>query len=394
MGQITRVGTGHSKLASARDALNEALTRASILPTAPKLGLIFAGPDHDLAALLRAAHNRLPDTKLLGSTTAGEFTESGFSHNGVAVCLVYGDGLLVESAFSRELTRGAESCARNAAEGFGAAEMEARHRGLATSMSIILLDGLTGAGERFVAEMLKRTRPFQPMVGGAAGDEGRFRRTLVGSERSAASDAAAVAHVFAQTPWGIGVGSGLRATTDRMLVTRADGNTLHEIDGRPAFDVYRDHALGRGVHLTPENAVPYLIANELGVYFLDEVSHARAPLAVAHGGALTLAASIERGASVCILDGDPSAMILAARRAARDARESLKGRRVAGALVFDCVCRGMIMKSDFPREIDAVREELGDVPVAGFLTYGEIARYSSKLSGWHNASAVVVAIPE
>ena len=67
---------------------------------------------------------------------------------------------------------------------------------------------------------------------------------------------------------------------------------------------------------------------------------------------------------------------------------------MAGALVFDCVCRGMIMKSDFPREIDAVREELGDVPVAGFLTYGEIARYSSKLSGWHNASAVVVAIPE
>jgi hypothetical protein len=35
-----------------------------------------------------------------------------------------------------------------------------------------------------------------------------------------------------------------------------------------------------------------------------------------------------------------------------------------------------------------------DVPMAGFLTYGEIARSHDKLDGWHNATAVVVAIPQ
>jgi hypothetical protein len=33
-------------------------------------------------------------------------------------------------------------------------------------------------------------------------------------------------------------------------------------------------------------------------------------------------------------------------------------------------------------------------PIAGFLTYGEIARYSGRLDGWHNTTAVVAAIPK
>jgi hypothetical protein len=65
-----------------------------------------------------------------------------------------------------------------------------------------------------------------------------------------------------------------------------------------------------------------------------------------------------------------------------------------GVLLFDCGCRGMILKNGFDKEIEAVRSVFGNVPIAGFLTYGEIARYPGKLNGWHNATAVVVAIPE
>jgi methyl-accepting chemotaxis protein len=71
----------------------------------------------------------------------------------------------------------------------------------------------------------------------------------------------------------------------------------------------------------------------------------------------------------------------------------LLGAEPAGVLVFDCICRGMILKDGFQREIDAVRQHFPDVPIAGFLTYGEIARFRGKLDGWHNTTAVVVAIP-
>ena len=95
-----------------------------------------------------------------------------------------------------------------------------------------------------------------------------------------------------------------------------------------------------------------------------------------------------------ILDGDPDNMVEAARSAANEAKSNLMGEPAAGVLLFDCVCRGMILKTQFQREIDAVRSVFGAVPVAGFLTYGEIARYKGRLDGWHNATAVVVAIPK
>jgi methyl-accepting chemotaxis protein len=97
---------------------------------------------------------------------------------------------------------------------------------------------------------------------------------------------------------------------------------------------------------------------------------------------------------VSILDGDPVSMVDAAKSAAEEAKKHLGGKKAAGILLFDCVCRGMILKDGFQKEIDAVRSVFGDVPIAGFLTYGEIARYQGKLDGWHNATAVVVAIPE
>jgi hypothetical protein len=71
----------------------------------------------------------------------------------------------------------------------------------------------------------------------------------------------------------------------------------------------------------------------------------------------------------------------------------LKGGRAAGVLLFDCVCRGMILKDQFQKEIDAVRAVFPDVPIAGFLTYGEIARFKGRLDGWHNTTTVVAAIP-
>jgi hypothetical protein len=96
---------------------------------------------------------------------------------------------------------------------------------------------------------------------------------------------------------------------------------------------------------------------------------------------------------VCILDGNRKDLVAAARRAATEARERLGAKQAAGVLLFDCICRGAILGPEFSGEIAAVREVFPEVPIAGFLTYGEIARYSGKLDGWHKTTAVEVAIP-
>jgi hypothetical protein len=270
-----------------------------------------------------------------------------------------------------------------------AAQSDRRHL-----TTVLLTDGLCGAGEKLVVDLHGLGQGSFQIVGGAAGDEGKFQSTSVGANGRAATNAAAALHVFSSSPWGVGVNHGLRSTTAQMRVTKAQGNVVHELDGQPAFTMYQRHAAERGVKLSAADATPYMVSNQLGIHFFQDIARSRAPLSVGEDLSLTCAAEIPKGSMVSILDGDPASMVEAARTAAEEAKKHLEGNKAAGVLLFDCVCRGMILKEGFDKEIEAVRSVFGNVPIAGFLTYGEIARYQGKLNGWHNATAVVVAIPE
>lgn len=390
------VGSGQSEVGDTRQAAALATRQAlkGLDGRRARLGFLFASARHDLKAVLDAAAEASPGTELLATHTAGELTERGLSRGGISCLLIATDRLHFDVQAATGVRASHQAAAKRLCSNFAATSKEAAAKGLGLSTTVLLVDGLAGTGEKLVREVMQSTRMFQQVVGGAAGDDGAFKSTWVGARGDAAPDSAAAVHIFDKSPWGVGVDHGLRPRTQRMTVTKAKGNVLHELDGRPAFDVYKDYAKTRGVDLEPKTAGNFLVGNELGVFFLDELHHARAPVGVGSNGELNLVADITEGSSVCILDGEPGSMVEAAERAAAEAKENLKGVRAAGVLLFDCVCRGMILKNEFQREIDAVRSVFPDVPIAGFLTYGEIARFKGRLDGWHNTTTVVAAIPE
>lgn len=392
----TIIGTGASSAPNTALAVQEAVRTAQQgLGKQPALfGFLFSSPDRDLGTVLKVATEASGCNNLIGASTAGEFTERGLSHGGVVVMLVSGEGMTCRTVLAKGLAEDYRKVAAELDKVVSGARQVAASKDQRRLTTVLLTDGLAGKGEELVLELHERVQASQ-IVGGAAGDEGAFIETRVGcSAEAAASDAAVAAHIFSVHPWGVGIGHGLRPTTKPMRVSKAAGNVVQQVNNAPAFEIYKAHAAQRGVKLTPSTAGPYMIANELGIHFFDKISRARAPLSVGSDGSLTCAAAIPEGAMISILDGEPDSMVSAATAAAEEAREHLEGAKPAGVLLFDCVCRGMILKEDFPREIAAVRKVFGDVPVAGFLTYGEIARYTGRLEGWHNTTAVVVAIPE
>ncbi len=387
-------GSGASSKQDSREAALEATRQAleGLNGARATFGFVFVSPGRDLGVILRCARELTQGAELVACTTAGEITERGLTHGGVAVLLVSGKAaagsLLIERM--REDPRHAADMLSLRAEELRKSKPDSEQRHLTT---VLLVDGLAGSGEKLVLDLYERSQAGARIVGGAAGDEGRFEVTHVGSGERAAANACAALHVFGHAAWGVGVNHGLRSTTRKMRVTRAEGNVVYELDGQPAFAAYVRHARARGKELTAASAASYLVENELGIHFFDKVSRVRAPLAAGADGSLSCAAEIPRGSMVSILDGEPAAMVEAATLAAVEARQGLGARQAAAVLLFDCVCRGMILKDDFNREIAAVRKVFGTAPIAGFLTYGEIARYGGSLDGWHNATAVVVAIP-
>jgi methyl-accepting chemotaxis protein len=221
----------------------------------------------------------------------------------------------------------------------------------------------------------------------------------VGAGTRVASDAAVVASIFSKTPLGVGVCHGHEPLSRPLRVTRAAGNVVSEIEGRPAWSVWLDEtrasAAARGVDvdaLPREDEGAFLLRYEAGLAAGHREYKIRAPLSRAADGSISFACGVPEGSVIRITESVPERQVESARIAARRAKEQLGG-PAAGALVFDCICRNLILDSDFSRAVRGMSEELGGVPLAGFETYGEIALNADDLSGFHNTTSVVLAFP-
>lgn len=266
-------------------------------------------------------------------------------------------------------------------------------QGFSHTTVVVLSDGLAGNGEGMVDIIQEMTGVSTQIVGGAAGDNGQFQQTSIFAGTKPYTDSIVMVQFFSKKPFGIGVRHGLNPQSDRMRVTKAVGSQVHEIDGKPAYDVYKEYAAGQGVTLNEDNAGTYMIENELGIQSMANISKIRAPLGPNADGSINMATEVPENSVVCIMDGKPDAMLASAREAAEEAKQNLGGNPSSGILLFDCICRGLMLKDRFREEIAAVSSVLGDVPVAGFETYGEIAKFSGQLTGFHNSTAVVCALP-
>lgn len=335
----------------------------------------------------------LPKTRFVACTTAGEITERGLTHGGLSLMLIHGHDMTFDVTTAKSVSDSPRRAAESLCEGFHIQRERASRSGQSSATSLMLVDGVNGHGEELVDELFRATGSLHEVVGGAAGDEAAFQKTEVGFGEFSESDAAVCVRIFSEHRVGVGVDHGLNPVTEPMRVTKASGSTLYELDGKPAYEVYKQFAKSQNVELDPSTVGKFLVNNELGVYLFNEFKKARAPLKVGDSGELVCAAAVPQGSTVCILGGNPRSLVKAASHAAQEARHGLRGRPAAGVLLFDCICREAILDGSFDREIAAVREIFPNTPIAGFLTYGEIARYSGRLDGWHNATAVVAAIP-
>lgn len=362
----------------------------------PLLICIFAAIEHELQAVLRAHRERWPNAAVVGCSSAGEFTEAREAKKSIAVFALAGD-FSVRTGFASGLR----------ADPLGAIQKATEHMPIALDdyperTAIMLIDPFAGNGEEatlMAAEHLGVSVPLR-LVGGAAGDDLSMTRAFVGAGEEASSDAVAMAMVYSKVPLGIGVQHGHRALSGPLTVTKAQGNVVHELDGRPAWDVWRDQtraaAALRGVDVDAlgEDAIGgFLLTYEAALSAGDSLK-VRAPLVKHDDGSLSFACGIPQGAVIRITQSGPDAQVDSARKAAELAREQLAGRDVAGALVFDCICRNLILDEAFSTAVSAISESLGDVPLAGFETYGEIALEASDMSGFHNTTTVVLAVPQ
>ncbi len=367
--------------------------RAQLGDASPALVMVFASTSQPLADVASALTGAFSDAAVLGTSTSGEFTQDGDTKDAVSAVAVAGD-LVVRGGIGTKLGADPAAAVAAALEGVPSSLDGYAHR-----TGLLLLDPLSGNGEMATLLTASELGEGIRLAGGAAGDDLGMSRCDVSFGERVSSDAIVAAVVYSKAPLGVGVCHAHRPISEPLTVTKADGGTVVEVDGRPAWEVWAEQTkeaaakvgLDPGT-LTEDQIIGFLLRYEAGLASGEEYK-IRAPLSRGEDGSLSFACGIPEGAVIRITESDPEEQVQAARTAAKRAKAQLGG-EAAGAIVFDCICRNLILGDAFGSAVKGISEELGGVPLAGFETYGEIALDAGDLSGFHNTTTVVLAFPQ
>lgn len=381
-------GTGSSAATDPSVAGREAVLRAiGDRPACSRdLVLLFPSASYDLELLHRAALQAAAPAPVVGATTVGAFTGSRQLAQGCVAIILRGED---HTRFGvAHLDREGDDCValgRTAAErAFAQLEEEREH-----SVLLMLCDVLTPDQRALTRGAYEFTSALVPIVGGAAGDDLHFVRTSTFGEGRVSGNGLAAVWVTSDRPLAVAVDHGWHPVGTPMLVTRAEGSVIHELDGRPALEVYLE-ATGIDQRRRAKSFGELCMANPVGIPTSAGGHDVRQVHERTEQGGLVLTTGVPEQTVLRMMTSDAGSLLTGAENAAQSALEQLDG-DPRMAVVFSCCTRVPMLGDRVGEEVEIISRRLGGVPAAGFYTCGEFARVSGS-TGIHNSSVALFCL--
>ena len=260
---------------------------------------------------------------------------------------------------------------------------------------LVLSEGIHVNGTHLVAGLISKLPKNVAVTGGLAGDQDRFKETVVGLNGVPESDTIVVVGFYGA---GITVGYGSMGGWDpfgpERLVTKSKDNVLYELDGRSALALYRKY-LGDQAKELPASGLLFPLSLRMEgrktglvrtILSIDEQT-----------GSMTFAGDVPEGAFVRLMKANFERLIDGASGAASASREALGKTAPDLALLISCVGRKLVLRQRVEEEVEGVREVFGKVTtITGFYSYGEIspAVPTEKQCELHNQTMTITTFSE
>ena len=183
-------------------------------------------------------------------------------------------------------------------------------------------------------------------------------------------------------PIGVGVGLGWAPLTLTCIATRTEGCLVHELNGRPAAEVYAEAVPGSAQDpsrfplglAAPEDQ--WLIRSVIGI----------------EGTSLRLGGELPASTEVRLMTASANGTHQATRDAVVTALKRLEGQPARALLVIESAARLSVQNGVGRREWEVVREHASpEIPCVGWLTTSELVPAGSGQLALQNGGVVVVA---
>jgi hypothetical protein len=384
LGRRRWLAIGRSTDPDSRRAGGYAAARA-LVASDPALLVVFCSGVSDPAAALAGIADVAAGVPLIGCSAQALLAPDG-PGGGVVVAALGGPGLSVTVAVEPAVT-GRQRAAGAAVAGCAVPLPDRAHQ-----MLLLLTDGAVSSQEAILAGAYSVVGAGMPIAGGTASPYPPGSTSVLYG-REVLGDAAVAAAIGSDGPIGIGIRHGYHRLGEPMIVTSASGGLVRTLDDQPALPAYLRRlgapaqAYGDLAEFERFSATrPLGVRRRTGVELRDVSygEHLRA-------GWLYSSGDVPEGGMIWLMEGDQESSLVAAEEAGIVAVRGLGGREPIGLLAFDCASRGALLGPEGMRqEVDRLGAAVGGAPVAGFYTWGEIARVRG-IFGYHNQTMVVVA---
>jgi len=381
-------GVGHSTADDAWEAGVEAAA-AAVERGDPELLVLFSSNRHDRAELLAGVAERAGGAQLIGCSTAGEIAPSGPSEGSVVVLALGGEGYSARTA-AASADDGPRSAGTLVAQGAALPSNGSERQ----ELLMLLTDSLVGDQQEIVRGAYGVVGAGVPMVGGCAADDLKMSKTYQFEGTRAMSGSVVGASISSDAPFGIGVRHGWSRVGEAMMVTQSNEGRVLTLDGRPALDTYLDLLDAPAeAREDPEAFTRFALGHPIGLSRRSGPDQIRCiGKADFDERSIGAVAAVPQGGLAWLMEGDVSSAVGAAEEACADAIAQLGGLAPQALVAFDCTGRRRhLEEKGVQAEVDAIRAAAHGAPVAGFYTYGEIAR-THGMSGFHNQTVVVLAL--
>lgn len=364
-------------------------------PGGLKAVVAYATMNHDQQAVLEGLRAELGnDVLLLGCSVQGvvsnaELTEDGFA---VGAMGFGGPDLQCAAALEREVQEAPKDKGRRLGQ-----SLKRDFQGQPKAV-LVYYDPLCGIDVESMLEGL-RLEVDCPVVGGAAGQPwGPPRQTFQYWDREVLSHGALALAIGGSFDVEVGICHGTAPVGIASVVTKATGQRIFEIDGRPAVDVWRE-TTGCAVEDLVHQS--HLAAWAVGVEVKGAGGEVQRVIRGAFGfdtetGALILQAPVAEGTRVMLQHRTIEKVLNGTREMGADLAARLTGRTPRAVLGFECAARTFpfLGETNTRAEHQELRAAVApDAPWLGMMAWGEVGPAAGR-PAFHNYTYPLMVLTE
>lgn len=232
--------------------------------------IFMAAINYDFALLSKKIKERFPKSEVIGASTAGEISPTGFTNNSVVLTTMSDSstkvkGFLVENGSRYPIS--SKSRIENAVRECGIRTNDANSG--KDAFAIAFINGVYNAEESILTTFYSVIKNDKfPLGGGTAGFTGSEAKTFVSYNGMTTQDGAAFLLVKTQCKFDVRQEDIFNSTGKSVFVSESDvvNRTIAKFDGRPAKTVYAEK-LG----VSESEAEKMTFENPFGRYLNDEL---------------------------------------------------------------------------------------------------------------------------